>query len=177
LLSLVNHCADKAFDSHDQGVTTLTVLEDLAALRRVNIPVDLFDALGAEGGQPCWVLHFFQDKVVLSLSSLKFGSEIAHLHLKLSLLSSLGNLVLLTEAVAVVVHALDAVVLVLDENRMLIVKVRQLARDVTVVFLYVLLESALDCLQILIKLQLLDSEVKASLFLPALSVIDVKLLL
>lgn len=60
---------------------------------------------------------------------------------------------------------------------MLIVKVRQLARDVTVVFLYVLLESALDCLQILIKLQLLDSEVKASLFLPALSVIDVKLLL
>ena len=84
---------------------------------------------------------------------------------------------MLTEAVAVVVHALDAVVLVLDENRMLIVKVRQLARDVTVVFLYVLLESALDCLQILIKLQLLDSEVKASLFLPALSVIDVKLLL
>lgn len=60
---------------------------------------------------------------------------------------------------------------------MLIVKVRQLARDVTVVFLDFLLESALDCLQILIKLQLLDSEVKASLFLPALSVIDVKLLL
>ena len=84
---------------------------------------------------------------------------------------------MLTEAVAVVVHALDAVVLVLDENRMLIVKVRQLARDVTVVFLDFLLESALDCLQILIKLQLLDSEVKASLFLPALSVIDVKLLL
>ena len=171
--SLVYHGTDEAFNSHDQGVSTLTVLEDLAALLCVNIPVDLFDALGAEGGQPRWVLHFFQDKVVFSLSSLKFSSEVAHLHIELSLLSGLSNLVLLTEAVAVVVYALDAVVLVLCENRMLIVKVRKLARDVTVVFLDLLLESALDRLQILIKLQLLDSEVETSLFLPALSVIDV----